>query len=103
PCPPIPPSRSDAPGNRANALAIAGWRASDLPCIPEVVIAFADVVLRGNRATKISTGAYRGFASPNLPPLARLGLDIVVEKTLLRPMPAAPFRADTALGAQVMD
>ncbi len=100
---PIFASRSDAPGNLANALAIAGWRASDLPCIPEVVIAFADVVLRGNRATKISTGAYRGFASPNLPPLARLGLDIVVEKALLRPMPAPPFRADTALGAPVMD
>jgi len=100
---PIFASRSDAPGNLANALAVAGWQAGGLPCIPEVVIAFADVVLRGNRATKISTGAYRGFASPNLPPLARLGLDIVIEKTLLRPMPTAPFRADTALGAPVMD
>ncbi len=102
---PIFASRSDAPGNLANALAVAGWPASRLPCIPEVLIAFADVVLRGNRATKISTGAYRGFASPNLPPLARLGLDIAVERSLLRPGPdpAAPLRADRRLGAQIMD
>ena len=102
---PIFVSRSDAPGNLANALAIAGWPASKLPCIPEVVICFADVVLRGNRATKVSTGAYRGFASPNLPPLARLGIEIAVERALLRSRPAsdAAFRADRRLTAQIMD
>jgi L-asparaginase len=103
---PIFVSRSDAPGNLANALAIAGWPASKLPCIPEVVICFADVVLRGNRATKVSTGAYRGFASPNLPPLARLGIEIAVERALLLPRPdpqAAPFLAGGRLSAQVMD
>ncbi len=89
----------------------AGWRSpvgrpAGCPAFPEVVIVFADVVLRGNRATKISTGAYRGFASPNLPPLARLGIEIAVERALLRPRPdpqAAPFRAGGQLSAQVMD
>ncbi len=103
---PIFASRSDAPGNFANALAIAGWPANALPCIPEVVICFADVVLRGNRATKVSTGAYRGFASPNYPPLARLGLDIAVDTARLRPRPdpaAQPFRVHDRLAAQVMD
>jgi L-asparaginase len=103
---PILASRSDAPGNLANALAIAGWPSGKLPCIPEVVIAFADVVLRGNRATKISTGAYRGFASPNHAPLARLGLDIAIDTARLRPRPdpaTHPFRAHDRLAAQVMD
>lgn len=103
---PIFASRSDAPANLANALALAGWTASRLACIPEVVICFADLVLRGNRATKISTGAYRGFASPNLPPLARLGVDIAIERSLLRPRPdpaLAPFHAHERLDAQIMD
>jgi L-asparaginase/Glu-tRNA(Gln) amidotransferase subunit D len=71
------------------ALALAGWPARLAPRIPEVLICFGDVALRGNRAIKISTNSYQGFASPNLPPLARLGLGIQVETSLLRPRPPA--------------
>lgn len=102
---PIFASRSDAPGNFANALAVAGWPATGLPRVPEVTIAFADVLLRGNRATKVSTGAYRGFASPNHAPLGRLGLEIEIDAARLRPPPgpAAPFRVHERLQASVMD
>mgnify|MGYP002682596689 CR=1 FL=1 len=38
-----------------------------------VLVQCRDLVLRGNRATKVHADAYRGFASPNLAPLATAG------------------------------
>jgi L-asparaginase type I len=62
---------SDAPRNLQNALTVAA-RAD----LGEVAIVFSaaetgpdGVILRGNRARKISSTALRAFASPNHPPL----------------------------------
>ena len=62
--------RSDARGNLVNAVEIA---TTDLA---EVGIFFGTRLLRGNRTTKISAERYDAFASPNLPPLAEVGVDI---------------------------
>lgn len=57
--------QSDAHDNLLGALVVAGHFA-----IPEVCLFFNFKLLRGNRATKVSTDDFDGFASPNLPPLA---------------------------------
>jgi len=69
--------RSDARRNLVNAVEIA-----TMP-VPEVAICFNDFVYRGNRTTKMSIGHFNAFASPNYPPLAKIGLNI----TLNQPLP----------------
>jgi L-asparaginase len=84
---PIYKARTDAVMNFVNSLTIAGWRASDLPRIPEVIICFGETLLRGNRTTKISTSGWQGFASPNFPTLGRIGERIMISDSLLRAAP----------------
>jgi len=77
--------RSDAHRNLMNACTLATQP------IPEVGICFDDLLLRGNRAKKLSIADYRAFASPNYPPLAKIGLHVEVDHGRLR-QPAGPFR-----------
>jgi L-asparaginase len=84
---PISNPRTDAIINLVTSLQIAGWRASELPRIPEVVLCFADVILRGNRARKLSSSSWRGFESPNEDPLGRIGEHITIDTDLVRPVP----------------
>jgi L-asparaginase len=102
---PIYQTRTDGIANLTNALLIAGCRASGLPLVPEVSICFADRLLRGNRASKVSTVRWAGFDSPNYPHLGRIGERIVIHRNLLRPLPdpaTEPFHADRLLDSRVM-
>ena len=65
--------KNDALDNFLGSLLIAGQYR-----IPEVTIFFGNVLLRGNRATKISTSKVVAFNSPNLDPLAEVGMEIKV-------------------------
>ena len=76
--------RSDGRENLTTALAIAAGHLRGAPLVPEVTIFFADVLLRGNRAVKVHADSYRGFASPNYPPLATAGVSIDFESALIR-------------------
>ncbi len=67
---PLASIRSDARRNLINSIEIATSK------LHEVVICFNDHVYRGNRATKLSIGDFDAFGSPNLPPLATIGLDV---------------------------
>ena len=90
---PVTELRSDGRENLVAALAIAGGhhlRGTTL--VPEVTIFFDDVLLRGNRASKVHADSYRGFASPNLPPLATAGSDITFDERLVRPPGHGPLR-----------
>jgi L-asparaginase len=60
--------RSDARSNLANAV--------DLACraVPEVGICFGDHWYRGVACDKLSVQRYGAFDSPNLPPLAEIGM-----------------------------
>ncbi len=89
---PISDVRTDAKLNLVNAICIAGHPACDLPCVPEVMVVFADKVLRGCRARKLSSQALAGFNSPNYPPLGSIGESIEIDDRLLRPMPASELR-----------
>ncbi|KAI7546963.1 asparaginase-domain-containing protein [Hortaea werneckii] len=60
--------QSDAHDNLLGSLVIAGHFA-----IPEVCLYFNFKLLRGNRATKVATDDFDGFASPNMLPLATVG------------------------------
>jgi L-asparaginase len=84
---PISHIRTDAILNLINSIYIAGYKSSDLPLIPEVVIVFGDRVIRGCRATKVSTSDWVGFDSPNFPPLGIIGEHIKINTNFLLPLP----------------
>ena len=102
---PISDIRTDATGNLINSIYLAGYRAFDLPRIPEVVVCFADKVLRGCRATKTSASQFDGFDSPNFPQLGRIGDHIVIHEELVLPVPsdAAKLILQTDLVTSVMN
>lgn len=72
--------RSDGPHNIVNSLLLAAHHP-----IPDVCIYFGNVLLRGNRSTKINTSSLRPFASPNYPCLAEMGANISINTSSLRP------------------
>lgn len=84
---PLSVRRSDARRNLVNAVEVATLD------LPEVAVCFNDLVFRGNRVTKMSIGEFDAFASPNHPPLARIGLDIKTTEgagPATRPVPVLP-------------
>lgn len=81
---PISDSRTDAVQNLVSAVHIAGYKAMGIPLIPEVVLCFGDVILRGVRSKKISTSSFDGFDSPNYPHLGTIGDRITIDTRLVR-------------------
>jgi lysophospholipase len=64
-------SRSDGRDNILGALVLAGNYV-----IPEVTVFFRNNLFRGNRTMKKSTDAFFAFDSPNMPPIAKIGINI---------------------------
>lgn len=83
---PIGELRTDARDNLINALLIA----AEGVC-PEVCLFFGGKLLRGNRATKISSDELWAFDSPNFPPLATAGISIRYNMDIILP-PGGQFR-----------
>jgi L-asparaginase len=102
---PLVNPRSDAKLNYGHAVMIAGHKATDLPRISEVVVVFADKVLRGCRTRKMSASAWTGFESPNAPPLGEIGEHLVIYENQLRPHPAPDLKVQlhTDLEEDVLD
>jgi L-asparaginase len=102
---PISHPRTDAVMNLVNSVYIAGYRHFGLPCVPEVVIVFADKIIRGCRARKTSATSWAGFESPNCPLLGTIGEHIRIDTSLLRPLPGPgqQFQVATDLVDRVMD
>lgn len=102
---PISHPRTDAVMNLVNSLHIAAYKTNRLPCIPEVAIVFADKILRGCRARKVSSKAWAGFDSPNFPPLGMIGEHIEINSRLLRPKPSEgqTLRINRELSQNVLD
>lgn len=63
--------RNDAKDNFLGALTLAGHY-----IIPEVSLFFGHRLYRGNRVSKINAVDFEAFDSPNLKPLARLGVNV---------------------------
>ena len=98
---PVTELRSDGRENLVTALAIACGHLRGATLVPEVTILFSDVLLRGNRSVKVHADSYRGFASPNHPPLATAGATIDFEPTLVRPAGTGPLRRSGGLNEAV--
>lgn len=71
--------RSDGKDNLITSVMIAGEGV-----VREVSLYFSNTLLRGNRATKFSADRLVAFASPNYPELARAGIDITYNKSVIR-------------------
>ena len=85
---PIGALRTDGRENLISAVEIASAQdAEGRPLVPEVCIFFDYTLLRGNRATKVSSENFSAFRSPNLQPLAEAGISIKYNRSLIRPMP----------------
>ncbi len=91
---PVTELRSDGRENLVTALAIAVGHLRGAELVPEVTIMFNNVLLRGNRSVKVHADSYQGFASPNFPPLATVGVTIDFEHSLIRSPGVAPIHRD---------
>ncbi|KDN39943.1 asparaginase-domain-containing protein [Tilletiaria anomala UBC 951] len=90
---PLSELRNDAIENMLGALTLAGDY-----ILPEVTLYFASKLYRGNRTSKTSNDALAAFDSPNMPPLASVGIDIRVHWQLVqRPRELRALRAHTQL------
>eukprot|EP00054_Salpingoeca_dolichothecata_P030360 m.246356 g.246356 ORF g.246356 m.246356 type:complete len:815 (-) comp26646_c0_seq12:165-2609(-) len=85
---PMTEHMNDAFQNFLGALTIAGHF-----IIPEVTLFFAGKLFRGNRTTKIDASSFGAFASPNMPPLAILGVAVNIDWSSIHiePDPLKPF------------
>lgn len=91
---PLAFTRSDARSNLVDAVTLA------MTGVPEVGIAFGDHWLRGVAAEKGSVCRYSAFDTPNLPPLAELGLHIQIHPhagTFPRAVPAGLGPLETGI------
>lgn len=81
---PISEPRSDARENLITALDIASARDRDDPVVPEVCIYFDYTLLRGNRSKKVESMQFDAFDSGNYPPLAKAGVKIDYNFSVIR-------------------
>ncbi|WP_201328854.1 asparaginase [Thermotomaculum hydrothermale] len=72
--------RTDARLNLINAVEFATMD------IPEVAICFNSKLMRANRATKVSSGDFDAFDSPNFPYLATVGVEINLNNRCIMPI-----------------
>lgn len=82
---PIGIPRTDGKENLISSVEIAAARDSEgHALVPEVCICFDNILMRGNRASKINSDHFRAFRSPNFPPLAEAGINIRYNLQLIR-------------------
>lgn len=82
---PIGIPRTDGKENLISSVEIAAARDSEgHALVPEVCICFDNILMRGNRASKINSDHFRAFSSPNCPPLAEAGINIRYNSQLIR-------------------
>ncbi|XP_059209548.1 60 kDa lysophospholipase isoform X2 [Centropristis striata] len=94
---PIYELRNDGRDNLLGALLIAGQFV-----IPEVCLYFYNKLYRGNRSTKVDTGSFNAFSSPNLAPLVTCEVDITINwDTVWRANTTAKFQVSTELNRNV--
>lgn len=74
---PIGAPRTDGKENLISSVEIAAAKDENGHAIvPEVCIYFDNVLMRGNRTSKINSDNFRAFRSENYPPLAEAGINI---------------------------
>lgn len=81
---PIGTLRTDGKENLITSIEIAAAKNPDgSSIVPEVCIFFENHLMRGNRTTKINAENFNAFRSFNYPPLARAGIHIKYDPSLI--------------------
>uniref|UniRef100_A0A4W5Q405 asparaginase n=1 Tax=Hucho hucho TaxID=62062 RepID=A0A4W5Q405_9TELE len=94
---PIYELKNDGRNNLLESLLIAGQF-----LIPEVCVYFNHKLYRGNRVTKVDSGSFNAFKSPNLPPLVKSEVDFKINwDTVLRADTTTRFRVSTQMNRNV--
>ncbi len=70
--------------------------------INEVTIFFHDRLLRANRATKVNTHRLLAFDSPNLDPLATIGITIDENEHIILPPPKGALKVHTPMDTRLL-
>jgi len=94
--------RNDAHQNIITALILANPKANNLPVIPEVIIVFGNIILRGNRSKKMNVIGYQGFNTPNYPNMGVAGEVISVEHKHIRKVPETDLQVLDAMDTNVI-
>jgi L-asparaginase len=94
--------RNDAHQNIITALTLANPESNRLPIVPEVMIAFGNVITRGNRSKKMNVLGYQGFLSPNYPFLGEAGEFITIERKHTRSVPQTELEVLNKLDTNVI-
>lgn len=94
---PLVEPRNDARDNLITSLLLATHET-----LAEVAIYLSGALLRGNRATKVSSEGFDAFASPNYPPLGRVGVHVEIDERLLRPPAVGPLRVTPLRDVEVV-
>ena len=85
---------------RKNLIMATIFASSDT--VSEVCIFFHDRLLRACRATKVNTSKLKAFDSPNLPPLAEIGINIEENDHLFRAPPRGSFRINPSMDTRLI-
>lgn len=82
---PIGAPRTDGKENLISSVEIAAAKdGAGHAVVPEVCICFDNLLMRGNRTSKVNSDNFRAFRSENLPPLAEAGISIRYNTALIR-------------------
>ena len=99
---PIGTPRTDGKENLISSVEIAAAKDTEgRAMVPEVAIFFGSKLLRGNRATKISSDSFDAFDSPDCPPLAVAGIDIRYNTSVILPPSPGPLKVQAFLDTSV--
>lgn len=82
---PIGIPRTDGKENLISSIEIAAAKDSEgHSLVPEVCICFDNMLMRGNRTTKVNADHFRAFHSENCPLLAEAGINIRYNNSVIR-------------------
>ena len=100
---PIGKLRSDAKENLITALEISADKDSNgYPMVPELTIYMQNLLMRGNRTTKLNADHFSAFRSANCPNLAESGLEIKYNThDILKPEFGKPIKFNYNLDSHV--
>lgn len=100
---PIGMPRTDGKENLISSIEIAATKDEyGNAMVPEVCIFFDNMLMRGNRTTKVNSDNFRAFKSENCPVLAEAGINIRYNRTvILSPHKGSGLKAHTALDTRV--
>lgn len=81
---PIGAPRTDGKENLTSAVEIAAAKDEEgHALVPEVCICFDNMLMRGNRTSKLNADNFRAFRSENCPPLAEAGISIRYNRQII--------------------